>query len=158
MAERPHPGLTTVRKNILGTDRWCPRYIVPAKFTRLRDRRCAEHAVGAKGGPVSAQPHYIRKYPDNSDCPAIGGSEVSPSRTITPGTSANRAGMTPGRLSVPQIAQRLNIGRLAVYDMLEQGLLPGIRLGRRWIVTRHAFEQWERTCGTGFQRHFGANV
>jgi hypothetical protein len=31
--------------------------------------------------------------------------------------------------------------------MLEQGLLPGIRLGRRWIVTRSAFEAWEKTCG-----------
>jgi hypothetical protein len=31
--------------------------------------------------------------------------------------------------------------------MLEQGILPGIRLGRRWIITRHAYEQWERTCG-----------
>jgi hypothetical protein len=31
--------------------------------------------------------------------------------------------------------------------LLEQGLLPGIRLGRRWIVTRHAYEQWELTCG-----------
>jgi hypothetical protein len=35
-----------------------------------------------------------------------------------------------------------------VYGMLEQGILPGIRLGRRWIITRHAYEQWERTCGT----------
>jgi excisionase family DNA binding protein len=51
------------------------------------------------------------------------------------------------RISVPEIARRLDIGRLAVYVMLEQGLLPGIRLGRRWIVTRHAFENWERTCG-----------
>src|SRR3979490_305454 len=51
------------------------------------------------------------------------------------------------RISVPEIARRLDIGRLAVYVMLEQGLLPGIRLGRRWIVTRHAFEEWERTCG-----------
>jgi excisionase family DNA binding protein len=51
------------------------------------------------------------------------------------------------RMSVPEIARRLNIGRLAVYAMLEQGILPGIRLGRRWIVTRHAYEQWERTCG-----------
>jgi hypothetical protein len=31
--------------------------------------------------------------------------------------------------------------------MLEQGIMPGIRLGRRWIITRHAYEQWERTCG-----------
>ena len=51
------------------------------------------------------------------------------------------------RMSVPEIARRLDIGRLAVYTMLEQGILPGIRLGRRWIITRHAYEQWERTCG-----------
>ena len=51
------------------------------------------------------------------------------------------------RMSVPEIAWRLQIGRLAVYAMLEQGIMPGIRLGRRWIVTRHAYEQWERTCG-----------
>jgi excisionase family DNA binding protein len=50
-------------------------------------------------------------------------------------------------MSVPEIARRLNIGRLAVYAMLEQGDLPGLRVGRRWIITRHAYEQWERTCG-----------
>ena len=51
------------------------------------------------------------------------------------------------RMSVEEIARRLEIGRLAVYTMLEQGVLPGLRLGRRWIITRHAYEQWERTCG-----------
>ncbi len=51
------------------------------------------------------------------------------------------------RMSVPEIARRLNIGRLAVYALLERGIIPGIRLGRRWIITRHAFEQWEKTCG-----------
>jgi excisionase family DNA binding protein len=54
---------------------------------------------------------------------------------------------TSSRIGVPEIAQRLGIGRMAVYSMLEQNILPGIRLGRRWIVTRHAYEQWERTCG-----------
>jgi excisionase family DNA binding protein len=53
-----------------------------------------------------------------------------------------------GRITVEEIAGRLDIGRLAVYSMLERGILPGIRLGRRWIITRHAYEQWERTCGT----------
>jgi len=52
-----------------------------------------------------------------------------------------------GRITVPEIARRLSIGRLAVYALLDQGILPGIRLGRRWIVTRHAYELWERTCG-----------
>jgi excisionase family DNA binding protein len=59
-------------------------------------------------------------------------------------TSLNPQG---NRMSVPEIAQRLDIGRIAVYAMLEQGILPGVRLGRRWIITRHAYEQWERTCG-----------
>jgi excisionase family DNA binding protein len=52
-----------------------------------------------------------------------------------------------GRISIPEIAARLSVGRVAVYAMLEQGVIPAIRLGRRWIVTRHAFEQWEHTCG-----------
>jgi excisionase family DNA binding protein len=58
------------------------------------------------------------------------------------------------RMTVEEIARRLDIGRLAVYTMLDQGIIPAIRLGRRWIVTRHAFENWERTCGvpTGLQR------
>jgi excisionase family DNA binding protein len=58
------------------------------------------------------------------------------------------------RVSVQEIARRLEIGRMAVYTMLEQGVLPGIRLGRRWIITRYAYEQWERTCGT----HAGAGL
>jgi excisionase family DNA binding protein len=60
------------------------------------------------------------------------------------------------RISVPQIAKRLNIGRLAVYSMLEKGIIPGLRLGRRWIITRQAYLTWESTCGlppgTGLQR------
>jgi excisionase family DNA binding protein len=50
------------------------------------------------------------------------------------------------RISVPEIARRLDIGRMAVYEMLEQGIRPGIRLGRRGIITWRAYEQWERTC------------
>lgn len=52
------------------------------------------------------------------------------------------------RMFVEEIARRLDVGRLAVYAMLEQGVLPDIPLGRRWIVTRHAYEEWERACGT----------
>ena len=52
-----------------------------------------------------------------------------------------------GRITVLEIARRLNIGRQAVYAMLQQGIIPALRVGRRWIITRHAYEQWERTCG-----------
>lgn len=63
---------------------------------------------------------------------------------------------TGSRISVPEIVRRLRIGRKAVYSMLEQGIIPGIRLGRRWIITRHAYLAWEHTCGlrtdTGLRR------
>ena len=52
-----------------------------------------------------------------------------------------------GRISALEIARRLNLGRMAVYSMLEQGIIPGVRLGRRWIITRDAYLTWERTCG-----------
>jgi hypothetical protein len=54
----------------------------------------------------------------------------------------------PGnRILVPEIAGHLSIVRMAVYEMLELRIIPGIRLGRSWIITRHAYEQWEQTCG-----------
>jgi excisionase family DNA binding protein len=60
------------------------------------------------------------------------------------------------RITVEEIARRLDIGRLGVYAMLEKKIIPGIRLGRRWIISRHAYEQWERTCGTGTSAGLGA--
>jgi excisionase family DNA binding protein len=51
------------------------------------------------------------------------------------------------RITIEEIADRLSIGRLAVYALLERREIPAIRLGRRWIVTRYAYD-WERTCGT----------
>jgi excisionase family DNA binding protein len=52
------------------------------------------------------------------------------------------------RITVKEIADRLRVSEMAVYDMLKQGVIPAIRPGRRrWIVTRYVYEQWERTCG-----------
>ena len=71
------------------------------------------------------------------------------SNTIT--NCGTRDDALPGRrgnrMSVEEITRRLNIGRLAVYSMLEQGIIPAVRLGRRWIITRQAYLAWERTCG-----------
>jgi excisionase family DNA binding protein len=52
-----------------------------------------------------------------------------------------------GRITVDEIATRLALGRFAVYELLNRGEIPAIRLGRRWIVTRYAYEAWERRCG-----------
>ena len=51
------------------------------------------------------------------------------------------------RISVREIADRLGIGKVAVYGMLEHGIIPGVHFGHRWIVTRHAYQNWENTCG-----------
>jgi excisionase family DNA binding protein len=51
------------------------------------------------------------------------------------------------RITPKEVAKRLNVGTRAVYALLEQGILPGIRLGKRWLITAHAYEQWEKTCG-----------
>ena len=63
--------------------------------------------------------------------------------------SGGRAERPSNRIAAAEIAGKLNIGRMAVYAMLEQQIIPGVRVGRRWIITRHAYEHWERTCGTG---------
>jgi excisionase family DNA binding protein len=51
------------------------------------------------------------------------------------------------RISVIEIAERLALGRQTVYAMLAEKIIPAIRLGRRWVVTRYAYEEWERSCG-----------
>ena len=62
-------------------------------------------------------------------------------------STIHKADPASARITVPEIAKRLAIGRLAVYAMLEQNIIPAVRLGRRWIVTRFAYEAWERGCG-----------
>ena len=61
---------------------------------------------------------------------------------------ANQDAKSTNRIKVDEIAQRLELGRLAVYALLEQREIPAIRLGRRWIITRFAYEDWEQKCGT----------
>lgn len=54
-------------------------------------------------------------------------------------------------ITVPEIVARSGIGRDAVYELLERGDIPATRLGpnRRWLISRRAYEQWERTFGSG---------
>jgi excisionase family DNA binding protein len=61
--------------------------------------------------------------------------------------TADGARGNSARITVPEIARRLQIGRLSVYAVLEQRIIPGIRPGRQWIITRYAYEAWERTWG-----------
>lgn len=71
--------------------------------------------------------------------------------TVVPATQwpvdSNGRSRGRSRMTVPEIADRLGLGRMAVYQLLKDGVIPAIRSGRRYIVTRHAYEIWERTCG-----------
>ena len=58
--------------------------------------------------------------------------------------------LVSARLTVPEIAARLQLGERAVYALLRAGEIPSIRLpGGRWIITRYSFQRWLETCGTG---------
>jgi excisionase family DNA binding protein len=60
---------------------------------------------------------------------------------------SNEEVLNSGRITAAEIAKRLSIGRLAVYTMLVKRIIPAIRLGRRWIITRSSYEQWELGAG-----------
>jgi excisionase family DNA binding protein len=50
-------------------------------------------------------------------------------------------------LTVSEIAADLGLGRVKIYAMLQSNVIPNIRVGRTWIVTRNAYEAWKSTCG-----------
>jgi excisionase family DNA binding protein len=52
-------------------------------------------------------------------------------------------------ITVPEIASRMGICEETVYDMLRKHEIPNLRHGRRFIVSRTAFERWESTIGEG---------
>ena len=45
-------------------------------------------------------------------------------------------------LSVREAAALLSIGRNLCYDLIAQGQLPHVRLGRRVLVSRQGLEAW----------------
>jgi excisionase family DNA binding protein len=51
------------------------------------------------------------------------------------------------RISADEIATELDLDRKTVYQMLKQGMIPNIRAGRLFIVSRVAYERWLETCG-----------
>ena len=135
-----------------------PGSVSTAKRTPLRCRQgtIMQEALRAKSTRLAAEPRRTPSITTKLPNPLVaagrgsegGGDQNAQSTLYLPAGVGNGGHHMSNRMSIPEIARRLDIGRLAVYAMLEQGLLPGIRLGRRWIVTRPAFEAWEKTCGT----------
>ena len=50
-------------------------------------------------------------------------------------------------ITVPEICKRLGICEETIYDMLRDRKIPNMRYGRRFIISRAAYERWEGTIG-----------
>ena len=50
-------------------------------------------------------------------------------------------------ITVPEIADRLDVCEETVYALLKVQKIPNIRHGRRFIISRAAYEQWEAHIG-----------
>lgn len=51
-------------------------------------------------------------------------------------------GSAPLLIGVSEAAVLLNIGRGLCYQLVQEGRLPSIRLGRRVLISRQALETW----------------
>jgi excisionase family DNA binding protein len=49
--------------------------------------------------------------------------------------------------SVDELAKTLKISRSVAYQGLNSGAIPGIRLGKRFIIPRAAIQEWLRNAG-----------
>jgi len=50
-------------------------------------------------------------------------------------------------ITIPEIADRLDVCEETVYDLCKRHIIPSIRPGRRFIISRFAYEKWEATIG-----------
>ena len=51
-------------------------------------------------------------------------------------------------ITIPEIAERLDVCEETVYDLCKRHIIPSIRPGRRFIISRAAYEKWETTIGS----------
>jgi len=56
--------------------------------------------------------------------------------------SAGSDRLEPLVLSVPEAARLLGVSRNLAYELVREGRLPHVRLGRRVLIPRVGLEQW----------------
>lgn len=49
--------------------------------------------------------------------------------------------------SVDELAKEIGISRQATYMALRRGIIPSIRIGKRFVLPRSAIAEWLRTAG-----------
>jgi len=66
------------------------------------------------------------------------------------GTNRNRRSTQRNRAtygSVDELAKEIGISRQAAYTALHRGIIPSIRIGKRFVLPRAAIAEWLRTAG-----------
>lgn len=58
-----------------------------------------------------------------------------------------RRGESNTTITIPEICLRLGLSEETVYDMLKAGDIPNIHRRRLFIISRAAYEDWEKTIG-----------
>ena len=71
---------------------------------------------------------------------------------VTP-KPARRMRARPSRITIEEICEDLGLGRERVTAMLKAKIIPNVKLGRTWLVTKFAYENWKRTCGEASARN-----
>ena len=52
-----------------------------------------------------------------------------------------------GEEALDELAKEIGISRQAVYAALHRGIIPSIRIGKRFVLPRTAIAEWLRTAG-----------
>jgi excisionase family DNA binding protein len=55
----------------------------------------------------------------------------------------------PMRMSVSDVAKRLQVSQPLVYKMLRAKQIPAVRFGRKWYIPQTAYLKWEARLGEG---------
>jgi len=53
------------------------------------------------------------------------------------------------RLSVHEICKDLGICKKHVYALLDKQVIPCVRIGRSYLITKEAYQEWKKRCGNG---------
>lgn len=61
--------------------------------------------------------------------------------------------VTTPLLTVPEVAQRLHISVSQTYSLLQQGTIPGFRIGKAWRIDRGVFAAWLEALARNPQEH-----
>lgn len=50
-------------------------------------------------------------------------------------------------LTVVEVGRLLGVSRPKLMQLLRDGVVPNVKHGRKYIITRQAFERWQGECG-----------